>query len=88
MHHPRSDIITDPQLVLNGTVQKATHPHAGAMQFARPAARFGDADWALTRHAPLIGEHNKEIMRELVVPAARIDELCAKGVLRAQPGVH
>jgi crotonobetainyl-CoA:carnitine CoA-transferase CaiB-like acyl-CoA transferase len=40
IHHPRERILEDPQLAVNGSILRARHPHAGPMQFARPAARF------------------------------------------------
>jgi len=79
INHPLYKILDDPQVVRNGVVVEATHPHAGEMRFARPAARFEGDPFGVRRHAPLTGEHSGEVLGELGFSRAEIDEMRARG---------
>ena len=57
------------------------HPQAGADEGARlPDPFLGDAD-AITRPAPLLGEHTREVLREHGYADAEIDAFVAAGVV-------
>lgn len=87
VHHPRSEVINDPQVKAAGTVMEAVHPVAGKMRFARPAAQF-DSKFSIRHHAPLIGEQTEEILQELGIREEEIEQLRKAGVIREKPGVH
>jgi crotonobetainyl-CoA:carnitine CoA-transferase CaiB-like acyl-CoA transferase len=48
-----------------GRLVTEQHPHVGAYLHIAPPVRFDRTPQNLTRHAPLLGEHTDEIMREL-----------------------
>ena len=61
----------------------ATHPVAGAYKAIPPPVRFSRTPASATRRpAPLIGEHNREVLLEVGLSADEIDALEAEGVLR------
>merc|ERR1712060_964931 len=66
IHHPRSKVLSDPQVVQNGLIQTMQHPWAlHPMRQPRTAAQFDVAPFELRRHAPLLGEHTNEVLREI-----------------------
>jgi len=64
IHEPK-DVMNDPQILHNKTLEIWQHPTAGKIQSPRPAARFSETPAELSRSAPLIGEHNDEVLSEL-----------------------
>jgi crotonobetainyl-CoA:carnitine CoA-transferase CaiB-like acyl-CoA transferase len=60
-----ADVHRDPQIVANETLIEHDHPHFGRMREPRPAVRFSASPAAMSRPAPLLGEHNAEILAEL-----------------------
>ncbi len=56
---------TDPQVIANKSLIEHDHPHFGRMREPRPAVTFGMTPAAMSRPAPLLGEHNAEILAEL-----------------------
>lgn len=61
----------------------ATHPVAGAYKAIPPPVRFSRTPASATRRpAPLIGEHNREVLLEVGLSADEVDALEAAGVLR------
>ena len=65
LHHP--EMTEDPQLVERGFFQEIEHPAAGTHLYPGPMAQFSRTPLAPTRSpAPLLGEHNEELLRGLV----------------------
>ncbi len=58
------------------------HPVAGPYGSIPAPVRFSRTPATVRRHAPLIGEHNREVLAEVGVPEEEIDRLEATGVLR------
>jgi crotonobetainyl-CoA:carnitine CoA-transferase CaiB-like acyl-CoA transferase len=77
----REEVLRDPQVVANELIVESQHPHAGAMRQPRPAARFEATPAGLHRHAPLLGEHTDEILRELGISAQATADLRTSGVI-------
>jgi crotonobetainyl-CoA:carnitine CoA-transferase CaiB-like acyl-CoA transferase len=48
-----------------GGIRVAEHPHAGLYRQVMPPVRFDVTPQSINRHAPLLGEHTEEILREL-----------------------
>ena len=63
----------------------ATHPVAGPYKSVPPPVRFSRSPSSVRRPAPLVGEHNREVLREVGLDDATIDALEASGALRAKP---
>jgi len=71
----REEVIEHDQVRANGTIEEHDHPVAGRIRQPRPAARFSDTPAQMRRPAPLLGEHNEELLAELGYPAHEIAAL-------------
>ena len=54
----------DPQVRHMGAITAYEHPRAGRVEVVAPAVRLSETPAAITRPAPLVGEHTEEILRE------------------------
>ena len=65
LHQP--EMTGDPQLVERGFFQELTHPAAGTHDYPGPMAQFSRTPLTPVRGpAPLLGQHNEELLRGLV----------------------
>lgn len=56
-------LLDDPHLADRGFWKEVAHPELGrSVTYPSEAAIFGGASWRISRRAPLIGEHNAEIL--------------------------
>jgi crotonobetainyl-CoA:carnitine CoA-transferase CaiB-like acyl-CoA transferase len=76
------EVVEDPALREAGAFALVVHPRGGAMEIVSTPFHIRDADVAVRGPAPDAGEHTREVFLEAGIPAARIDELLASGVLR------
>ena len=60
-------LFEDPHLNATGVFQGHKHPSEGPLKFLRHPVRFGDAEEEPETHAPLVGEHTREILGEVGV---------------------
>ncbi len=58
-------LFTDPQVVSNELIVESEHEFAGRLRTPRPAARFREHPVGEQRPAPILGQHNAEILAEL-----------------------
>jgi crotonobetainyl-CoA:carnitine CoA-transferase CaiB-like acyl-CoA transferase len=77
----RNDVISHPQVMAAGSIVEVDHHAAGRLRQARPPARFERTPSSIRRGAPVLGEHNDEVLSELGYSAATRSELRAKGVI-------
>jgi len=70
----RHEVLDDPQVLHNGTLVEFDHGDLGRVRLPRAAAQF-DGHAAPPRPAPRLGEHGREVLAELGLPAAQIDTL-------------
>lgn len=62
-----SEVAGDPHLRARGMLQAVTHPFAGTHEHMRPpVSHLSQTPLEVWRHAPLLGEHNEEVYRQLL----------------------
>ena len=57
-----ADVLTDPHLNARGFFQHADHPEAGLLPYTGPSFRLEREGFALRSTAPLLGQHNSEVL--------------------------
>lgn len=77
-------VLADPQVKARNMLIEQEHPVLGTVRLPNLPFRFSDCDTTPTRVAPLLGEHNAEIARELGLSEAEIAAMQAEGVLHAE----
>jgi crotonobetainyl-CoA:carnitine CoA-transferase CaiB-like acyl-CoA transferase len=63
------------------------HPVAGAFKIIPPPVRFSATPASIRRAAPLIGQHNRSVLREVGLSDEEISRLEDRGVLRTSGSV-
>lgn len=79
----RQDMLADPQIVENAIIETHEAPGLGQVRQPRPAARFDKSPAAVRSPAPRLGEHGREILSELGLPATEIDDMIGNGIVTA-----
>ena len=79
----RLDLLEDEQIAINGTIGIYEWEGHGKIRQARPAATFETNQHTVKGPAPLLGEHNVEILREVGYAEADIDALVAASAIRS-----
>ena len=69
------DIIADPHLAATGYFRSVEHPSEGRLRSMAVPSEWSESKPAYRRHAPRLGEHTAEVLREVGMPQERIDEL-------------
>jgi len=80
----RNQVIGHPQVLASGLLREFDHPTAGSLRQTRPAARFSRTPPDGFRPAPRLGEHNREVLRELGLSEEELRSLRAKGVIGSE----
>jgi CoA:oxalate CoA-transferase len=80
------EVLEHPQIVARGVVREVAHPRLGAMRTTRNPVLLDHDGPAIDRHAPTLGEHSEEVLRELGYTPAAIAELVASGATRVATG--
>ena len=77
------DLMGDPHLDDRGFFVNVEHPELGrSFTYPGPAAIYNASPWKISRRAPLIGEHNEEILcGELGLTRAQLTILAESGVI-------
>jgi crotonobetainyl-CoA:carnitine CoA-transferase CaiB-like acyl-CoA transferase len=78
--NPLGGLPGDEHLAAVEMFPRTDHPTEGAIRIVRPPVRFGEADCALRRPAPRLGEHSREILREAGFADDKIADLLARKV--------
>jgi crotonobetainyl-CoA:carnitine CoA-transferase CaiB-like acyl-CoA transferase len=78
--------LEDPHVIANDMVAVRQHPTAGRIRVQWRSVRFSDTAMSDGRVTPLLGEHTAEVMAEAGYPAAEIDALLDRGVVRMERG--
>ncbi|MCA8927812.1 MAG: CoA transferase [Alphaproteobacteria bacterium] len=73
------DLFHDPHLTAVGMFPVDEHPSEGTVRHIKVPVTFSKTPGGLTRHAPRLGEHSEEILREAGLSDADIQALIAAG---------
>lgn len=77
------------QLEFRGFFEEVDHPVCGPARLSSVPMRFsGGPDTFHTRHAPLLGQHNRELLTELGLSESEIADLEADGVIGREPAMR
>ena len=81
-----SEVVDDARLRARGHMVRVDHPEAGAMWQSGCPVQFSRTRVAVSRHAPLQGQHSFEVFRDLLgLTKHRYRELVEQGVTGAGP---
>ena len=75
------EALDDPHTLARGMVVDLVHPGAGAIKALGVPVHLSETPGAVDRAAPLLGQHNDEILAELGYDAAARQRLRAAGVI-------
>ncbi len=77
----RDEVLGDPQLAANETVEVIDHPLMGSLRVVRAPARFGGERLPTGSPCPQHGEHTEQVLTELGLYAADLTRLRGAGVI-------
>jgi crotonobetainyl-CoA:carnitine CoA-transferase CaiB-like acyl-CoA transferase len=80
----RSEVIAHPQVLASGSIVETEHHAAGRLRQARSPARFERTPSDIRRGAPLLGEHNDEVLAELGYSESTRSELRAERIIGSE----
>jgi len=78
-----ADIVADPHLAAIDYFREVEHPTEGRIRSMAVPSEWSESAPAYRRHAPRLGEHTREVLREAGVADADVDALIASGAARA-----
>ena len=84
--HTIGEALTHPQTLARDMVVDLVHPQAGPTKALGCPVHFSATPTSITRPAPLLGEHTREVLREYGYADADIDGFVAAGVVAAPAG--
>jgi crotonobetainyl-CoA:carnitine CoA-transferase CaiB-like acyl-CoA transferase len=79
--HTIGEALEHPQTLARGMVAEVVHPQAGTMKTLGCPIHFSRTPTRITRPAPMLGEHTRELLREYGYDDAAIDALVVDGVV-------
>jgi len=83
----RHEMLKNEQVINNNIISEYEHPGMGRVRQPRSAARFEWQDEPCTPLAPVLGQHNQDILLEIGRSQSEIDRLHRDGILfsKAKP---
>jgi len=79
----RGEIIHNEQVVARGIIAEFEQPGVGRVRQPKPAARFAVNEAKIGGPAPRVGQHSREVLRELGYSEAAIEQLISDRAVRA-----
>jgi crotonobetainyl-CoA:carnitine CoA-transferase CaiB-like acyl-CoA transferase len=76
------EALSHPQTLARGMVVELEHPQAGLTRALGCPIHFSRTPAQVTRPAPLLGQHTRELLHEHGYAHAEIDALIAQGVIK------
>jgi crotonobetainyl-CoA:carnitine CoA-transferase CaiB-like acyl-CoA transferase len=80
--HTVGEALSHPQTLARGMVVELEHPQAGLTRALGCPIHFSRTPAQVTRPAPLLGQHTRELLHEHGYAHAEIDALIAQGVIK------
>lgn len=77
-----AQLAVDPHVVTTGMIVEQPHYSGLALRTVRPPIRMSRTATGITRGAPALGEHSREVLREAGVSEADIDDLLGRGSVK------
>jgi crotonobetainyl-CoA:carnitine CoA-transferase CaiB-like acyl-CoA transferase len=77
-----ADIVADPHLAATGFFKTVQHPSEGRLKSMAVPSEWSASAPQYRRHAPRLGEHTREVLRETGYDDDAIDALIASGAAR------
>ena len=78
-----TDIVEDPHLAAIGYFREVEHPSEGRIRAMAVPSEWSESAPAYRRHAPRLGEHTREVLREAGLADAEIERMISSGAARA-----
>jgi crotonobetainyl-CoA:carnitine CoA-transferase CaiB-like acyl-CoA transferase len=76
------DIVADPHLAAIGYLRTVEHPSEGRIKTLAVPSEWSESSPEYRRHAPRLGEHTREVLREARFSDAEIDALIQAGAAK------
>jgi crotonobetainyl-CoA:carnitine CoA-transferase CaiB-like acyl-CoA transferase len=80
-----ADIVADPHLAAIGYFRMVEHPSEGRIRTMAVPSEWSESKPEYRRHAPRLGEHTREVLREAGYSAEKIERLIASGAAAVPP---
>jgi crotonobetainyl-CoA:carnitine CoA-transferase CaiB-like acyl-CoA transferase len=79
------DIVADPHLKAIDYLHMVEHPSEGRIRALAVPSEWSQSKPEYRRHAPRLGEHTREVLREAGLSDSQIDSLLANGAAKQAP---
>jgi crotonobetainyl-CoA:carnitine CoA-transferase CaiB-like acyl-CoA transferase len=80
-----ADIVTDPHLNATGFFRTLEHPTEGKIRSMAVPSEWSESAPEFRRHAPRLGEHTREVLKEAGYSKDKIERLVSTGAARVPP---
>jgi crotonobetainyl-CoA:carnitine CoA-transferase CaiB-like acyl-CoA transferase len=77
------DVVADPHLAAIGYLRTVEHPSEGTIKSMAVPSEWSDSVPDYRRHAPLLGEHTREVLSEAGFSSEKIGALISAGAAKA-----
>jgi crotonobetainyl-CoA:carnitine CoA-transferase CaiB-like acyl-CoA transferase len=78
-----ADLLADPHLAAIGYFREVEHPTEGRIRALAVPSEWSESAPEYRRHAPRLGEHTREVLREAGLADAEIERMIASGAAMA-----
>jgi len=79
------DIVNDPHLAAIGYFREVEHPTEGRIRSLAVPSEWSESAPEYRRHAPRLGEHTREVLREAGLTDPAIEDMLGSGAAHAAP---
>lgn len=76
-----SEVLSDPQVIARNMLVELTHPVAGKIKVPGTPIKFSDTASEITQSAPVLGQHNKEILAQIGYSSEEIEHFLEQGIV-------